>query len=109
MRWCCFTPSVSEPTKVVSKAKDKVVTTKDEAVASVKDSVESPVKGSVEGPVKGSVDTLVSVAHSNEQVQNYSPVSACNMVLLGIIVFIVYVYVLNPDTHTYIRRDREEL
>ena len=101
MRWCCFTPSVSEPTKVVSK----VVTAKDEAVASVKDSVESPVKDSVDT----SVDALVTVAHSNEQVQNYSPVSACNMVLLGIIIFIVYVYVLNPDTHTYIRRDREEL
>jgi hypothetical protein len=105
MRWCCFTPSVSEPTKVVSK----VVTTKDEAVASVKVPVEGPVKDSVKDSVDTSVDALVTVAHSNEQVQNYSPVTACNMVLLGIIVFIVYVYVLNPDTHTYIRRDRDEL
>jgi hypothetical protein len=92
MIWCCFSPSVAEPTKVLPK--DKEVTAKDEVV------VES---------VNTSIDTLVTVAHSNEQVQPYSPVTVCNMILLGIIVVIVYAYVLNPDTHTYIRRDRDEL
>ena len=90
MRWCCFSPSVAEPTKVLPK--DKEVTAKDEVV------VES---------VNTSIDTLVTVEPI--AVKPYRPVSVCNMILLGIIIVIVYTYVLNPDTHTYIRRDREEL
>jgi len=90
MRWCCFSPSVAEPTKVLPK--DKEVTAKDEVV------VES---------VNTSIDTLVTVEPIT--VKPYSPVSVSNMILLGIIIVIVYAYVLNPDTHTYIHRDREEL
>jgi hypothetical protein len=96
MRWCCFSPSVADPTKVLPKdndlPKDKEVTAKDEVV------VES---------VNTSIDRLVTVEPI--AVKPYSPVSVCNMILLGIIIVIVYTYVLNPDTPTYIRRDREEL
>ena len=103
MKWCCFTSNVSEPIKV-SKVSN---------ILAIKEpNVKEP---NVKEPDVKELPALENVSH----VESLQVVSAnllrsrrselCNLLLLGMIVFLIYAYVLKGDVPNMTYRDRNEL
>ena len=98
MKWCCFTSNVSEPIKV-SKVSNILA-------------IKEP---NVKEPNVKELPALENVSH----VESLPVVSAnllrsrrselCNLLLLGMIVFLIYAYVLKGDVPNMTYRDRNEL
>ena len=103
MKWCCFTSNVSEPIKVSKVSNILAIKEPNVKEPNVK---EPDVK---ELPALENVSHVESLPVVSANVLRSRRSELCNLLLLGMIVFLVYAYVLKGDVPNMTYRDRNEL
>ena len=108
MKWCCFTSNVSEPIKVSKVSNILAIKEPNVKEPNVKEpNVKEPdVK---ELPALENVSHVESLPVVSANVLRSRRSELCNLLLLGMIVFLVYAYVLKGDVPNMTYRDRNEL